>query len=293
MGDESPVPCRAPYSVPRLNPTDEMAILCVGSDSNKAQLEVPLYLLQEEVACPPNQSVDRPFPRQHNNNTAQRALTTPLFRKVFYLPNTRPIMVRVFIDFLTHGEIHLGALPALDIVDLFNFANLIEAQSFRNAILDKFLRRITRHPSAIPFHLIPKIYATTNPHSSLRHVLVDVILNTAPTNTIRAWGTSTNLPAQFWQDCEKFAKEQEFVPDEDRRPWEWVKEKEERFCEEDHLHDRAGELVTRYIGETVDCMRGMIGKERREHERVLEIMETEAEERMAYFLEWEHTRFRY
>lgn len=211
------------------------------------------------------------------------------------LPNGNPTAYKLLLEFLTHGHLPIIEANPIDHIDLFTLTTgTLPLQPFRNHVLDSFLHHITTSPSSssssIPYHLIPKLYAATAPHSSLRHLLVDVVINTGSAADVAAWNAAARLPREFLTDCWDLAAKQGIQPCANAQPeaWAWVREKAARFCSEDHVHDGVEEAIVRFDG-----AQGVGGGERREHARVLRCMEEEAEQRMRYFLSWRHTRVRY
>lgn len=62
------------------------------------------------------------------------------------------------------------------LIDIFEFAKDFEIDTLRNAALNEFFLRIVDNPDRLPYKYISDIYEATSSDSSLRSLIVDVIV---------------------------------------------------------------------------------------------------------------------
>jgi hypothetical protein len=155
-------------------------------------------------------------------------------------PRESPADFRVFITFLETGSLrhpNLRAVTASGFVfrflaELYAFAGVYKADAFRNAILDAFLLRIMAAPRDLPYEQVQDVYKHTRDFSSLRDLIIDVIVNMGTSKEIRrCMGT---LKKDFLLDCLEMAAEDCVVPFQ--KPKGWLERKADRMCREYHVH---------------------------------------------------------
>jgi hypothetical protein len=155
-------------------------------------------------------------------------------------PHESPADFRVFITFLETGSLrhpNLRAVTASGFVfrflaELYAFAGVYKADAFRNAILDAFLLRIMAAPRDLPYEQVQDVYKHTRHSSSLRDLIIDVMVNMGTSKEIRrCMGT---LKKDFLLDCLEIAVEDCVVPFQ--KPKGWLERKADRMCREYHVH---------------------------------------------------------
>jgi hypothetical protein len=161
-------------------------------------------------------------------------------------PQEEPAIFQVFITFLytgslSHSNLRKMTAPKhffLFLVKLFAFAGSIDAFAMRNAILDMFLLRIATDPFALPYGNIGNLYKNTSRDSSMRDLIIDVIVNIGTSLGVDRW--SKELPRQFLTDCLRMASEDGVVPFSKERYGEkrdWLAEKKGCLCRHYHVHE--------------------------------------------------------
>jgi hypothetical protein len=158
-------------------------------------------------------------------------------------PQEEPGIFQVFITFLytgtlSHSNLRKMTAPKLFLVELFAFAGSLDAFAMRNAILDLFLLRIATDPFALPYDNIGDIYKNTSRDSSMRDLIIDVIVNIGTSLGVDRW--SKELPRQFLADCLRMASEDGVVPFSRERYGEkrdWLAKKKECMCRHYHVHE--------------------------------------------------------
>lgn len=164
----------------------------------------------------------------------------------FHFPNEHPEYFAVLVDFLynarlAHWDDAQGAyrkpFSFEDLVNLFKLANYLEMPCLRNAVLDKFFEQICESPTAVPYEIVRKIYETTEKDSSLRSMIVEVVINLGQKSVIDEWGKK--FPNRFLMDCLLAAAEAGTVPfrQGDVHVVAWLIMKRERLCFEVHKHN--------------------------------------------------------
>jgi len=168
---------------------------------------------------------------------------------VITLPDTEPAVFALFTRFLKTGSL----CPVQDkekyldykmLVKLFNFANKQDIKPLRNTVISSFFTVIADTPFAIPYTIIPSIYAATTPTSSLRDLFVCTAVEIGAAANVRE--NLSSLPKEFMLDCLTVASDLAVVPfhrgRDDEGVMSWLKEKAETVCAEYHIHDTADSL---------------------------------------------------
>jgi len=155
-----------------------------------------------------------------------KVFTTFLYTGALTHPNLRPIAAsKYYYRFVT---------------ELFAFAGYFSAYSFRNALLDAFFTRIASAPDDFPYGSVQDVYDCTDASSSLRNLVVDVVVNTGRKGDIKLW--KQYLLTTFLVDCIEGAAEEEKVMFaygvEEVATQAWLEDKKERLCGDYHVHTR-------------------------------------------------------
>lgn len=171
--------------------------------------------------------------------------------KRFALRDESPRLIRIYIDFLKTGHLHH---PDSDettdrrfsfgtLIDIFGLAKDFEVDTLRNAALDEFFLRILDNPDRLPYKYIADIYKTTSSGSSLRSLIVDVLVNIGMKREVQ--DSKDDLPKGFMMDCLSAASEDGIVPfpedcsDDDVS--DWLYGMKEKLCDLYHVHDLESE----------------------------------------------------
>jgi hypothetical protein len=206
------------------------------------------------------------------------------------------------------------------LIDIFEFAKDYKIDTLRNAALDEFFLRIIDNPDRLPYKYIRDIYIATSSNSSLRSLIVDVIVNVGTKQETK--NCKDDLPKEFMMDCLIAANEDEIVPfsgdrSEDDVP-DWLHEMKGKLCDLFHVHDsepesdrmtNQGRVSSRMrpFMKTSHSRRGKRGRRRKEAEEAdersdekggidperLKWADEEAAERMKYLMEPMPARVRY
>jgi hypothetical protein len=86
----------------------------------------------------------------------------------------------------------------------------------------------------MPYENVQDVYEHTTSSSSLRDLVIDVVLHIGRSQDLSRW--EDVLPKSFLVDCLKMADEDGIVPFQMTR--EWLEGKAERMCTEYHVHGR-------------------------------------------------------
>jgi hypothetical protein len=125
------------------------------------------------------------------------------------------------------------------LIDIFQFAKEFGITSLRNATLDEFFLRILDNLDELPYKHVYDIYNLTSPDSSLRSLVVDIIVNIGLKRDMQEW--KDDLPKEFMTDCLIAASEDCIVPFSgpysDDEVSDWLQEKKGEMCEIYHVHD--------------------------------------------------------
>jgi hypothetical protein len=104
-------------------------------------------------------------------------------KKTLALRKQSSDVLRIFVDFLETGRLsrpRTGESFSFGmLVDVFVFAGDFDILPLRNAALDAFFLRIIAKPDRLPYHRVYDIYKSTSSSSSLRGLMVEVILSTS------------------------------------------------------------------------------------------------------------------
>jgi hypothetical protein len=167
-----------------------------------------------------------------------------MVNKTLTFPKESPDIFRIFIDFLKTGRL---CRPNSD--EQFSFGTLLDVHTFagefdiillRNAALDAFLLRLITKPHELPYHRINDIYRKISSSSSLRDLMVDVIVNIGSKQEMKDW--EHDLPKAFVMDCLTVASDKgvfPFAAGEDVVAW--LQNKKEGMCMGYHIHNDENE----------------------------------------------------
>jgi hypothetical protein len=161
-------------------------------------------------------------------------------------PQEDPSTFKTFITFLRTGELHHPNLRSniaskhffRFLTELFAFANDFEADTMRNAVLDRFFLRIYSQPNRLPMDNIRDVYKNTSENSSLRDLVITIIINIGTSGLVDDY--SNEIPRQFLVDCLRTAAEDKIVPFSHKEQWQasaWLERKKDRICRHYHVHD--------------------------------------------------------
>ncbi|KAG9188531.1 hypothetical protein G6011_02454 [Alternaria panax] len=223
----SRVPCNDPYVYSRARGAPEIVSLNVGSGDDSDVLEAPLRYL-----------------RLTSNYFNDQLCGTS---ESFIVPGSSPHLFRIFLEFLITGDLHHPdsdettdrRFPFGTLIDIFEFAKAFEIDTLRNAALDEFFLRIIDNPNQLPYEYISDIYGATSSESSLRCLVVGVIVYIGTKQETKDW--NDDLPKEFMMDCLTAASEDEIVPfsgdwSEDD-VLKWLDEMKGKLCDLFHVHD--------------------------------------------------------
>ncbi|CAN9345825.1 unnamed protein product [Alternaria alternata] len=278
----------------------EIVSLEVGSGSDTEVLEAPLRYLR----------LISYYFNDHLHGTSE----------FFIVPNSSPFLFRIFLKFLKTGNLYrldsdettgrrfsFGTL-----IDIFEFAKDFEIDTLRNAALNEFFLRIVDNPDRLPYKYISDIYEATSSDSSLRSLIVDVIVYIGTKQEMKEW--KDDLPKEFMMNCLTAANEDEIVPFSGDRSevevMEWLNEMKGKLCNLFHVHDLEPEPESRQMRPFVKNRKSRLGKRarrRQEEETAREDSDEEGEmdperqkladddaaERMRYLMEPLPARARY
>lgn len=198
------------------------------------------------------------------------------------------------------------------LIDIFEFAKDFEIDALRNAALNEFFLRIVDDPDRLPYKYISDIYEATSSDSSLRNLIVDVIVYIGTKQEMKEW--KDDLPKEFMMNCLTAANEDEIVPFSGDRSevkvMEWLNEMKGKLCNLFHVHDLEREPESRQMRPFVKNRKSRLGKRarrRQEEETAREDADEEGEmdperqkladddaaERMRYLMEPLPARARY
>ncbi|OWY43979.1 hypothetical protein AALT_g5728 [Alternaria alternata] len=208
----------------------------------------------------------------------------------FIVPNSSPFLFRIFLKFLKTGNLYrldsdettgrrfsFGTL-----INIFEFAKDFEIDTLRNAALNEFFLRIVDNPDRLPYKYISDIYEATSSDSSLRSLIVDVIVYIGTKQEMKEW--KDDLPKEFMMNCLTAANEDEIVPFSGDRSevevMEWLNEMKGKLCNLFHVHDLGPEPESRQMRPFVKNRKSRLGKRarrRQEEETAREDSDEEGE----------------
>ncbi|KAF3049612.1 hypothetical protein E8E11_010176 [Didymella keratinophila] len=169
---------------------------------------------------------------QDNDREAQR--------KCFILPHENPEMFKLLVRFidrscLTHPspiKTTVLSLSAHLLVDLFTFANAFDIPLLRNAALDALFLRVFVPTESLPLGLIPYIYEQTGEGSSLRDLMIDVVIATGSEDKVAS--ISGSLPDDYYEDLIRAGQDgSEKASDVGA----WLEKRRLKICKYYHLHE--------------------------------------------------------
>ncbi|KAF2820415.1 hypothetical protein CC86DRAFT_429151 [Ophiobolus disseminans] len=226
------VPCRAPYKATTVHPEHDTVRLKVGRGDDMVVISVAVSLLCDgsEYFAGRLLNGERDFPE------------LPL---VFV--DEVPAHFNVLLDFLRTGALRHYNLHERTrtriylrfLAELFAFAGRFDTYQMRNAILNAFLLRVRKDRARLDFENIRDVYELTRENSSLRDLVIDVVVNVGTSRQLRRG--EKQLPLGFLVDCLAMAEEDGIVPFKKsekfaKRQWMW--EKKEHLCKHYHVHSR-------------------------------------------------------
>ena len=176
-------------------------------------------------------------------------------------PQEVPTHFRVFIEYLRTGRLRHPNLREMTaskhyfrfLAELFAFAGTFDAHAMRNAILDTFFLRILTSPNQLPYENIRDVYENTSRNSSLRDLVIDVVVNTGTGDLLQMW--RNDLPRTFLVDCLKMAEEDGIVPFKKsgrHGTTLWMEGKRENICAHYHVHVEEEERAAGERSDEVD-----------------------------------------
>jgi hypothetical protein len=173
-------------------------------------------------------------------------------------------MFNAFVNFLKDGTLRFPN-PRRDTVlkasfrfltDLFAFASRFDSIPLRNALLDQFFLRVYGEPDRLPMMSIHNVYDKTSDNSSLRDLVVTIIINIGDGGLVESY--QRDVPREFLADCLKTAGEDGIVPfaNKDKKKVKtWLEEKKDKMCRHYHVHegesdeDVAMDVDMEFVGE--------------------------------------------
>ncbi|KAH7390927.1 hypothetical protein DE146DRAFT_738421 [Phaeosphaeria sp. MPI-PUGE-AT-0046c] len=223
------VPCHQPYEPQAPRAEGDTVVLHIGRGSETEHITASVALL-----CRGSEYF---YDRLSNRDADMTHL--PLS-----FPSEAPALFCVFLTFLTTGELRHSNLRSSTrpdiamafIVELFAFSAEFSATTFRNALLDAFFLHLASPALRLRDVPVCAVYEATSSSSSLRDMLVTVVVNTGDVKDVER--CEDRLPKRFLVDCLKAAEEDDIVPfgKSSREGREWMDWKMERVCKEYHVH---------------------------------------------------------
>ncbi|KAF2032917.1 hypothetical protein EK21DRAFT_109369 [Setomelanomma holmii] len=223
------VPCSTPFNPISIAPDDETVVLKVGMGSDKAEFIVPIVALCRSSDYFESRLLSR------TDNLVPESL---LFLR------ESPAYFSVYLDFIQFGELrHSNLRPKADsiayfrfLIELFAFAGRYKINRMHDALLAAFYLRIfTTHD--IPYACIPYVYQQTGPNSSLRDMIVDIVVNVGDRWDMKHY--QHQMQRLFLVDCMMLASQDSiarFTKSGDEIS-AWLEEKRDKICEQYHVHD--------------------------------------------------------